>query len=166
MTTVLPATTSTEPEPGGSSTTLAGTASGLTLAANGLDAVDFGATAENTSVEVGDVLGPSVAGAAGECDAGPLDQLTWGSTLRVYLKDGKFAGWFTRSAELRTAKRVGVGSTRADLQAAYGAALSVRTGSLGVEWTIAPNGPSGLLSSDAPDGTVSAAWAGLICAAR
>ncbi len=165
VTTERSVTTTTEAA-GAASTTVAGSASGLVLAAGGVGVVSFGATAENAAVEIGDVLGPSAAGAAGECDAGPLDQLSWGSTLRIYLKDGKFAGWFTRSAELRTVKLVGVGSTRADMDAAYGAALAVQTGSLGVEWTVTPNGPSGLFSSAAADATVTAAWAGLICAAR
>jgi hypothetical protein len=170
-TSTLPgAVTTATPDPAGdagsASTTLPARPSGLVLAPDGVGVIAFGATAENVAVTVGDVLGPSQSGSAGECDAGPLDSIRWGTTLTAYLQGGRFAGWFTRSGELRTAERIGVGSTASALAAAYGSRLEVTTGSLGVEWTVRPTGPSGLLSGAGPDATVDAVWAGVICAAR
>jgi hypothetical protein len=58
---------------------------------------------------------------------------------------------------------IGVGSTRAELQAAY-AAAAVDSTTLGVEFTA--GGLQGVLESDARTAPIVALWAGAACVAR
>jgi hypothetical protein len=63
---------------------------------------------------------------------------------------------------LTTVSGIGLGSTRAELEAAYDA--EVAPSSLGIEFHA--GGLAGLLDSSRPDARVVSLWAGLACVAR
>jgi hypothetical protein len=99
-----------------------------------------------------------------DCGEGPMTAVSH-PDLSTYFSDGTLAGWHARrSGELRTADGIGVGSTRRELDDAYGDGLIVEESSLGIEWS--GDGVSGTLDSDGEDGTVEDLWAGSTCIAR
>lgn len=100
-----------------------------------------------------------------ECPAGPLAFIEFAGGMTLWFEEGKFAGWALRSdaaRELQTAAGLGVGSTRAELDAAYDAKVEEST--LGQEFQA--GAISGILNSAAPDGKVEALWAGVNCVFR
>lgn len=102
-----------------------------------------------------------------DCGEGPLHVVTFPG-LSAYFKDGKLAGWSVRSGAtlaFTTAQGIGLGTTREELDDAYGDGLKVDETSLGTEWT-APDGISGILESDAADAETETLWAGMSCIAR
>jgi hypothetical protein len=102
-----------------------------------------------------------------ECGAGPMEFANWGKVVLMF-KGGEFVGWELREASdepwVGTPGGVTIGTPRAELQAALGAAPQVRKSSLGAEFNA--GGFSGLLSSDKPDAKVTALWAGTNCIMR
>lgn len=87
----------------------------------------------------------------------------WENGLTVWFANGRFAGWsLDRGSRLTTVNGIGLGTTRAELHAAYN--LEVVRSSLGEEFTI--GGMAGLLESAAPDARVQHLWAGQTCIAR
>ena len=108
---------------------------------------------------------PAEASRNEECGAGPLAFSTWPDGLRLAFQDGRFAGWSLgerASPRLTTMAGVGIGTSRADLDAVVAATVAPST--LGVEFEA--GGLSGLLSADGPDGRVTDLWAGVSCASR
>jgi len=100
-----------------------------------------------------------------DCGAGPLAFVSFDGGLLVTLQGGKFVGWTVRAAagrEPRTMSGIGLGSTRAELEAAY--AAKVATSSLGVEFSA--GGLSGVLASKAAMAPITDLWAGANCIAR
>ena len=95
-----------------------------------------------------------------ECGAGPTQFAEYPNGLQLAFQDDKFAGWFLDEAGLTTADGVGVGSSRTDLQSARVVEM-VPDSTLGAEFSSGELG--GMLSSDAPDATVEALYAGLTC---
>lgn len=112
------------------------------------------------------------AGASDECEAGPLAFAEADDALTLSFQDSAFAGWSAGGrggpAPFTTATGLGIGSTRAALEGAYRADVSET--SLGTEFYTGapgvPGGLSGLLSGPDPDATVTALWAGTVCAFR
>lgn len=92
------------------------------------------------------------------CGEGPLDIASY-PRIRLYFQDGRFVGWAARGRGLTTMAGVGIGSKRADVEAAIVA--PVEETSLGREFT--SGGLSGLY--DAKD-VVTDLWAGSVCLAR
>jgi hypothetical protein len=82
--------------------------------------------------------------------------------LQLTFQDGKFAGWTINAAAspLRTAKGIGVGSTRQELDAAY-TDLTVEDSSLGLLFSSGQL--TGLLDIDGIEGLVTDIWAGTVC---
>ncbi len=100
-----------------------------------------------------------------ECGAGPLEFVSFDGGLLVSLQRGKFVGWTVRRTSGRgpsTMSGIGLGSTRAELEAAY--AAKVATSSLGVEFSA--GGLSGVLASKASTAPITDLWAGANCIAR
>lgn len=95
-----------------------------------------------------------------ECGAGPTQFVEYPNGLQLAFQDDMFAGWFLDEAGLTTADGVGVGTSRADLQSARVIEM-VPNSTLGAEFSSGDLG--GMLSSDAPDATVEALYAGLTC---
>jgi len=95
-----------------------------------------------------------------ECGAGPTQFAEYPNGLQLAFQDGEFAGWFLDEAGLTTADGVGVGTSRSDLQSARVVEM-IPESTLGAEFSSGELG--GMLSSDAPDATVEALYAGLTC---
>lgn len=88
----------------------------------------------------------------------------WTDGLSAWFRDGKLSGWSVGpdSAGLATASGLRPGSTRAELDAAYGARIVPST--LGVEFSAGALG--GMLDSARPNARVTLLWAGTTCLAR
>jgi hypothetical protein len=102
-----------------------------------------------------------------ECGEGPMVGVRF-TGFGVYFQNDVLVGWAVNgdgSQPFRTADDIGIGSTKADLDAAFGGEVSVEETSLGHEWTTM-GGISGTLTSADQDGTVDAMWAGSTCIAR
>lgn len=104
-----------------------------------------------------------------ECPAGPATFARFGdpdSGLLLTMQDGALAGWsIAEGSTLTTSAGIGIGSTKADVDAAYGSTEVVPDSTLGIELFL-ENGLSVLLDADAPDGAVTALWAGVNCIFR
>ena len=115
-----------------------------------------------------------------ECGAGPLDFATWRDGLKLYFQADKFTGWaidrgatravttpravtiprtVTAPRTLTTVSGIGLGSSRAELDAAY--AIAVVQSTLGTEFTA--GGLAGLLDGPGPRAKITNLWAGTSC---
>ena len=97
-----------------------------------------------------------------ECGAGPLDFATWRDGLKLYFQQDKFTGWALDRRAARavtTAAGIGLGSSRAELEAAY--AIAVVQSTLGTEFTA--GGLAGLLDGPGPRAKITNLWAGTSC---
>lgn len=100
-----------------------------------------------------------------ECGAGPLAFANFRGGLTLYFQEGAFAGWDLDGRDgprLTTAAGIGIGSTRAQLEAVTSATVEDTT--IGIEFTAGQM--SGLLSSRGPTGEITNLWAGVTCIAR
>jgi hypothetical protein len=104
---------------------------------------------------------PSERGESADCGA---EYARWSDGPTVWLDNGRFVGWSLRGerASLTTPTGVGIGTTRAEIESAH--TVRVADSSLGIEFTV--GGLAGLLESSAPDGRVTALWAGEACIMR
>lgn len=146
------------------------TSATLTLAPDGLAIVEagkaklvpFGIPRASAELMIGNVQGDQLGkGSSSECGAGTVDYTSYRDDLQLTFQEGKFAGWALNGAKspLRTAKGIGVGSTRQELDAAY--QVIVEDSSLGLLWS---NGDLvGTLDIDGIDGLVDNMWAGTVC---
>lgn len=151
---------------------------GIMLEMDGLSVVDFGATMEEATAALAAISGePSETGESPECGAGPLTYASWESGLMIYGSEGEFAGWFLSDgaamADFATPEDITLGSTRADLEAAYTADVFEST--LGDEFIAVEVGGdpeasdawiAGLLTGAGPDAEVDVMWAGVSCSFR
>ena len=101
-------------------------------------------------------------GSSSECGAGTIDFTSYKDGLQLTFQDGKFAGWTINAAAspLKTAKGIGIGSTRQELDAAF-ADLTVEDSSLGLLFS--SGDLTGLLDIDGIEGLVTDIWAGTVC---
>lgn len=104
---------------------------------------------------------PAPRSRAEDCGPGALDVVGWDSGFVAYLQDGQFVGW--TAIDERTAEGIGFGSSRADLNAAFGD-FEIQDSSLGTEFFV--QGISGVLESQLPDAQVNSIWAGMTCVMR
>ncbi len=105
---------------------------------------------------------PGERGALEECGAGPLEYVSWGDGLTMYVSLDRFAGWRVAAdtaGAYTTMAGVGIGSTRAELEEVYD--ISVEETTLGTEF--AAGDLFGFLSGAGPDATVTELWAGVSC---
>jgi len=108
---------------------------------------------------------PAATGRLEECGAGPLDYARWGDGLTLYFQDSRLAGWALDDRGKggpTTAAGLGVGSTRAELEAAYDAKVFDST--LGTEF--AAGELFGILDGPGPKAKVAHLWAGASCNMR
>jgi len=106
---------------------------------------------------------PVTRGSSSECGAGTVDFTDLrNDSLQMTFQDGKFVGWTINAAAspLRTAKGIGIGSTRQELDAAY-KDLTVEDSSLGLLFS--SGNLTGLLDQDGIEGLVTDIWAGTVC---
>ncbi|MBA4805224.1 MAG: hypothetical protein H2038_11280 [Brevundimonas sp.] len=105
-------------------------------------------------------------GANAECPVGPLTFADWGDDLQFVFADGRLAGWTAGDGAPRgftTLAGIGVGSTVAELKAAYPEA-QIREDSIGPEF--AAGEIYGTLSGTGDDARVTGLWAGASCIFR
>jgi len=95
-----------------------------------------------------------------ECGEGPVQFAEFSNGLKLAFQDDKFAGWFLDAAGLTTADGVGVGTTRAALDAARTVEIDPES-TLGVEFQAGDLG--GFLTADGAAGTVESLYAGTTC---
>ena len=125
-------------------------------------ALPFGMSQDMVLTAVSTLLGSDTPAVStnSECGAGPTQFAEYPPGLQLAFQDDNFAGWFLDEAGLTTADGVGVGTSRADLQSARVVEM-IPDSTLGAEFSSGDLG--GMLSSDAPDATVEALYAGLTC---
>ncbi|HVQ10126.1 MAG TPA: hypothetical protein VMS43_17005 [Allosphingosinicella sp.] len=103
---------------------------------------------------------------SGECGAGPMEFVRF-ATLTLNIQNGLFVGWSLdgpRGTEpIEEEYGLGIGAGRAEIEPLNGESV-IRATTLGVEFD--SDGIHGLLSSSAPDATVTHLWAGTNCHAR
>lgn len=128
----------------------------------------FGTPIRAAIAAIDGMLGPgSQPETNNECGAGPMEFVKWPDGFTGVFQDGKFAGWSIDSGSppkaYATDKAIGVGSTRAELLAAY-PAVKIEQTSLGTEFTV--GGYDGILAGAGPDARIETLWAGLSCVFR
>ena len=89
------------------------------------------------------------------CGEGPMEAVRYPG-LSVYFREDLFVGWFIddspESEVFRTSDDIGIGSTKLDLDEAYGGEMSVEETSLGQEW-MSSTGFNGTLTGPGSDAT-------------
>jgi hypothetical protein len=106
--------------------------------------------------------GKAETGQNAECGAGTLDFANWADGLGLYFQQDKFVGWHLNPRSDRaitTASGIGVGSSRAELEAVYAATISET--SLGTEF--AAGELFGLLDGKGPMAKITHMWGGVSC---
>ena len=105
--------------------------------------------------------------ANGECGAGPMEFTRFGK-LTLNFQNGRFVGWSLEgprgSEPIEEEYGLGIGTPRAEVAAIDSDEVRFETTARGVEFDA--GGIHGLLSSNAPDATVTALWAGTNCQYR
>lgn len=144
---------------------------GLLLAdhAGKMQLLPFGTERIKAESAVAIIVGtPITRGSSSECGAGTVDysNLRDGHTprrdgLQMTFQDDKFVGWTINAPDspLKTAKGIGIGSTRQQLDAAY--KVDVEESSLGLLFSTGEL--VGLLDQDGIEGLVTDIWAGTVC---
>lgn len=110
---------------------------------------------------------PTGTGSNAECGAGPMEFVRFDG-LTLNFQHERFVGWSVDppagAQPLQDEWGLGLGTPRANLTDADQEAATIETSTLGVEFDA--GGIGGLLSSDAPDATVTTLWAGTNCQFR
>ncbi len=129
-------------------------------------AIGYGTPAADVLSAVTAMLGtPTDRGTNAECGAGAVDFVTFPGGLQLVLQRDRFVGWTARpngDQPLRTMSNIGLGSTRAELEAVYAANIARST--IGMEFMA--GGLQGVLESDAPTGRITDLWSGVACVMR
>jgi len=147
------------------------TRSGLVIEAEGLRIFDAAGAARALPFETpqATVIAAVTAATGGmvpdestneECGAGPTQFAQYPDGIQLLFQDEKFAGWFLREPGLTTVDGIGIGSTRATLNAA-GTVTMVPDSKLGIEFSVGELG--GFLTADGAAGAVESLYAGLTC---
>lgn len=131
----------------------------------GGNALVFEAPASQVSSYLERALGDPADESDQDCGPGRLRVIAWPG-LRVFLLEGRLAGWMVDDDTYATGTGLAIGSSREELQTAY-PAMTFPESSLGEEFFVEatgaePAGLSGLLAGD----EVSALWSGATCIAR
>lgn len=130
--------------------------------------VKFGTPMKDAVAAIDGMLGPgSKPETNSECGAGPITFVKWPDGLSGLFQDDKFVGWSVDDDSPKgayvTDKAVGVGSTRAELLAAYPDAR-IEESSLGTEFTTGAY--DGILGGKGAEAKVETLWAGTSCVFR
>lgn len=127
----------------------------------------FGMESAEVITAVSAALAPPTArGTSVDCGAGPMEFATFADGLTINIQHDRFVGWSARvsttARALTTMSGIGVGSTRAALDAAYSAEVSATT--LGEEFWA--GGLAGVLDGPTAAARITDMWAGTTCLAR
>jgi hypothetical protein len=128
----------------------------------------FGTPMKDAIAAIDGMLGPgSKPETNSECGAGPIAFVKWPDGFSGLFQDGRFVGWSVDDGSAKgayvTDKAVGVGSTRAELLAAY-PDVKIEESTLGTEFTVGDY--DGLLQGKGGEAKVGALWAGTSCVFR
>jgi hypothetical protein len=145
----------------------------LALAPDGLvagDVVTFGTARDDTVAAVSAALGePAEEGQEDECPAGETDFVRWGEgpdDISLDFQEDAFVGWsLGTESDLQTEAGIGIGSTRAELEAEFGEVDIDETSTIGLEFLL-PDSLGGVLDGDAPESLITNLWAGTTCIYR
>lgn len=164
---VAPGTGLTAPVAGGAALAVDGEGLRLINRESGsATALPFGAPADTVLGPLERLRGAASRGTNEDCGAGPVQYASWGDGLSVVIQNGRFEGWGldgrARGA-ISTASGIGPGSSRAELDAAYGDVKVSRT-SLGQEFSA--GGFSGVIDGSTAGSRITDMWAGVNCVAR
>lgn len=110
--------------------------------------------------------GPAARGTNEDCGAGPVQYANWADGLSVVLQNGRFVGWSLdgrAAGAIGTANGIGPGSTRDELDKAFGT-VTVSQTSLGSEF--AAGEIFGVLDGPSATAKITDMWAGVSCVAR
>lgn len=133
------------------------------------ESLPFGTDGQTVLDAVAGVLGEGEQGEQPDCPPGPATVAHFGDPERgllLTLQEDALVGWsLDEGSALTTADGVGIGSTKAEVEAAYGPVEVLTDSTLGIEVYV-EDGISALLDADAPDGAVTAIWAGANCIYR
>jgi hypothetical protein len=162
-TTITPTTTTVPPV----------AALNLTLLPDGLGSLRFGDPTDEVVGALTAAYGPVLERGNIACDSGSNEYVNFGGLSTIH-DDGSWAGWSYGTgreepvADLATAEGITLGSTLADLQAAYGADLNVLEEALGPEFFVGADYPGlgGFLTGTDDADTVTILYAGDLCAFR
>lgn len=117
---------------------------------------------------------PKSIGINAECGAGPLKMASWSNGLTLVFQEKKagaaqewqFVGWYAGGApsgaapKVATMAGVGIGSTRAELEAAY--TVKVAKSTLGQEFSTT-SGLYGILDGPGKEAVITSLWSGTSC---
>ena len=95
-----------------------------------------------------------------ECGAGPIQFAEFSNGLQLLFQNNTFQGWVLQEPGLTTADGMGVGSTRAAIQATRTIDMVADTT---LEGEFSSGDLGGFLSNTTPQGTVTSLYAGLTC---
>ncbi len=127
--------------------------------------IPFGAPQSEVLASLEFVLGRAGKGTNEDCGAGPVQFASWPDGLSLVFQDGRFVGWglgIRAAHAITTAAGIGPGSTRAELGAAYSAAVTQT--SLGSEFSAGDL--HGVLDGPSAGAKITDMWAGVSCVAR
>lgn len=127
--------------------------------------IAFGSPQAGVIASMEAVRGVADRGTNQDCGAGPAEYATWSDGLSLVFQKNRFIGWSLSNrakGTVTTAAGVGPGSTRAELESAYSAAVSKT--SLGYEFSA--GAIHGVLDGSSASARITDMWAGVSCAAR
>lgn len=126
--------------------------------------ITFGSDVKTLTLALEATVGPVTRQTLPECGQGARVQLARGG-FSALVNGADFVGWTDSgrsTTTLTTVSGIGVGSTLAQVRAAY-ADVTVSEGSLGPEWYLSEEGLGGLLDGTDPTSKVSVVYAGETC---
>ena len=127
--------------------------------------IAFGSPQAGVIASMEAVRGVADRGTNQDCGAGPVEYATWSDGLSLVFQKNRFVGWSLSNRAkdiITTAAGLGPGSTRAELESAYSAAVS--TTSLGYEFSA--GAIHGVLDGGSASARITDMWAGVSCSAR
>ncbi len=141
---------------------------GLTVTVDGtVHDLPYGTARAEVDALVEQVLGaPTDEFFSEECPAGPATQVGYVGGLELVHQDGAFAGWGLdagTNAAFMTPAGVGIGTSRADVEAAY-PGVDIFESTLGTEFFTGE--VAGVFDADADGDPVFVMWSGVACVYR
>ena len=157
-------------EPTPSTTTTAAEAAAVVPGWDGIAVGDvtfaFGTTEDVAAAVEAELGEPMRTDDVAECPAGPATGATW-EDVQLVFQDGAFVGWsMGELSQLTTDDGLRIGSTLDEVRERHPDVEVIPDSTLGVELYAEAAGLSGLLTEDAPTGTVTSLWAGIVCTFR
>ena len=113
------------------------------------------------------VRGQAAQGTNADCGAGPVQYANWADGLSLVFQRGRFVGWGLdgrAAGAITTVDDIGVGTSRAQLEEAFGPPIEVRQTSLGTEFSA--GAMHGLIDGKGATARITDMWAGVSCVAR